>query len=1086
MINNAPEIDLSNYYNKSETYARDEVYNKTEVDRLISDAAIGEIDISNYYSKSETDSKLDLKADKTDIIDSYTRTEDDALLLLKADQSTTYTKTETDTNFVGAEEFSTLLDAKADKTDIIDSYTRTEDDALLLRKADQSTTSTKTETDVLLDAKADKTDIIDSYTRTEDDALLLLKADQSTTSTKTETDVLLDAKADKTDIIDSYTRTEDDALLLLKADQSTTYTKTETDVLLDAKADKTDIIDSYSKSETYAKDEVYTKTETDELLDDKVNKTELDEYVDLTSTQTITGQKQFGIISVSSISKQSKNDASILLAGGGDMLVSSLVSQPQLQEVRDIASGKSKGYVFATTQEMNMWMEDQENVAKLAIGDKLYIVDKEVMDYWWDGTSLRALETELPDMSNVVTTLGAATGNGNAITDISIDGNTITPAKNETFVTTSYDQNIGGQKTFTTTIHSVGIAVQNYDNNSVICAGGGVKAISDIVSTVELTDYYNKTKTDQLLGEKADATELSNYYDKHDIDEMINDANQLINDANELIRAKTGEELDQTIQGRLRQQLDERVPFDSMSDNLYITKFDALEGLVTSETFNDQLLDKADKTDLANYVTLDTAQSINANKTFNNACRFTSTIDGMSTITGQSFVKSGADDTVVLLGAGGTKPISEFTSSIDDSNYVKKDADVQDIQGILRKTTLDQPYPEPTDDDHVTLGAVKSEFASSIYSGSINGDLTANQFIKSGGTNQQLLLANGLTKPLSDFVNQIDSQYFVDRSTDQTIGGNKVFSLEVRAPTFKLPGYSSDYVVMSGAMKNKSHFHVLLTNGSTKLLSEFGSGGVDDSNYVKKTGQTLYVIKGYIRKSIQDPDGDEPSEDDEDYITKGEVASKYVSINGGVQQIIGTKHFYDAVTANGFKTPNGTNQQVLLANGDVKPLSEFGSGGGDMSNYVKKTGADIQVVNGILRKGEDEEEESEDDDDYITRGEYNNKTNNVITSKFYNFYQVLTPPVMFAGYTATQSSLIKINNQLYFFYLVVKPDVTIQAYQGRDICTVNPPPLYTIFHTLNSDYLAMFLDDGYVHFTTQATMKQSSIQVVYIKAKHLS
>ncbi|KAA6354849.1 MAG: hypothetical protein EZS28_049625, partial [Streblomastix strix] len=117
------------------------------------------------------------------------------------------------------------------------------------------------------------------------------------------------------------------------------------------------------------------------------------------------------------------------------MQVSSLVTKPQLQEVRDIAQGKSKGYVFATIDEMNTWMEDQENVAKLSISDNLYIVDKQVMDYWWDGTNLRVLETDLPDMSNVVTTLGAATGGGNAITDISIDGNTLTPAKNTSFVT---------------------------------------------------------------------------------------------------------------------------------------------------------------------------------------------------------------------------------------------------------------------------------------------------------------------------------------------------------------------------------------------------------------------------------------------------------------------------------------------------------------------------------------------------------------------------------------------------------------------------------------------------------------------------
>ncbi|KAA6365157.1 MAG: hypothetical protein EZS28_039316, partial [Streblomastix strix] len=668
---------------------------------------------------------------------------------------------------------------------------------------------------------------------------------------------------------------------------------------------------------------------------------------------------------------------------------------------------------------------------------------------------------------------------------------------------------ITGMKTFTSTIISNGIQYSGYDNSSVFLAGGGVKSISDIVSTVDLTDYYNKTKTDELLGDKANAGDLDNYYDKHDVDEMVNDANELIRAVEDQIPPpatisnfvqKTGEDLDQTIQGRLRQQLDERVPFDSMSDNLYITKFDALEGLVTSETFNDQLLDKADKTDLANYVTLDTAQSINANKTFNNACRFTSTIDGMSTITGQSFVKSGADNTVVLLGAGGTKPISEFTTSIDDSNYVKKDADVQDIQGILRKTTLDQPYPEPTDDDYVTLGAVKSEFVSSIYSGSINGDLTANQFIKSGGTDQQVLLANGSTKPLSDFVNQIDSQYFVDRSTDQTIGGNKVFSLEVRAPTFKLPGYSSDYVVMSGAMKNKSHFvltddvdqvvtgtktfsnnvtapafiksdgtdqQILLANGSTKPLSEFTSS-IDAQNYVdKSTDQTIDGNKVFSLE-VRAPTFKLPGYSSDYVVMSGSMKNKsHFVLTDDVDQVVtGTKTFSNNVTAPAFIKSDGTDQQVLLANGSTKPLSEFVSGGGDMSNYIQKTGADIQVVNGILRKGEDEEEESEDDDDYITRGVYNN----AIIAKFYNFYQVMTPPVMTAGYTATQSSLIKINNQIYFFYLVVKPDETLQAYQGRDICTVNPPPLYTLFRPLNSDYLAMFLSDGYVHFTTQATV----------------
>jgi hypothetical protein len=125
-------------------------------------------------------------------------------------------------------------------------------------------------------------------------------------------------------------------------------------------------------------------------------------------------------------------------------------------------------------------MAIQDNVANLAIGDNLYIVDKEVTDYWWDGTDLKVLETELPDMSNVITTLGTATGSGNAITDLSIDGNILTPAKNTTFVTTGNDQSITGTKTFTSTIISNGIQYSGYDNSSVFLAGGGVRSIADI------------------------------------------------------------------------------------------------------------------------------------------------------------------------------------------------------------------------------------------------------------------------------------------------------------------------------------------------------------------------------------------------------------------------------------------------------------------------------------------------------------------------------------------------------------------------------------------------------------------------------
>ncbi|KAA6394792.1 MAG: hypothetical protein EZS28_009685 [Streblomastix strix] len=53
----------------------------------------------------------------------------------------------------------------------------------------------------------------------------------------------------------------------------------------------------------------------------------------------------------------------------------------------------------------------------------------------------------------------------------------------------------------------------------------------------------------------------------------------------------------------------------------------------------------------------------------------------MSTVTGSSFIKSGADNTAVLLGAGGTKPFSEFAgtktfnANVNATGFVKTGMD---------------------------------------------------------------------------------------------------------------------------------------------------------------------------------------------------------------------------------------------------------------------------------------------------------------------------------------------------------------------------------------------------------------------------
>ncbi|KAA6394638.1 MAG: hypothetical protein EZS28_009834 [Streblomastix strix] len=411
-----------------------------------------------------------------------------------------------------------------------DVYSRSEPNEIFDTKVDKTDTYKKTETDEKLNFKANKTELIDAYTKFEDDALLLLKANVADivySYSKTEDDALLLLKANKTELINSYIKSEDDALLLLKADKSDSYIKSEDDALLLLKADKTERIDSYTKSEDEAflllKAHItelidsYFKTEDDALLLLKVNVTDLINNVDLTSAQTVTGQKQFGVISVSSISKLNKNDASIFLTNIGYMLVSSIVVQPQLQEIRDITTGKSKAYAFSTQTELNDWIAVQDNVAKLVIGDNLYISDKEVTDYWWDKIDLKVPETELPDITNVITTLSAATGGGNAITDISIDGNVLTPAKNKNFVDTNYDQSISGQKTFKTTINSVGIIVQTYDNSGVVCARVGVRSNEYIQST-----SYSKSEDDALLLLKADKTQLIDLHTKGETINLLN------------------------------------------------------------------------------------------------------------------------------------------------------------------------------------------------------------------------------------------------------------------------------------------------------------------------------------------------------------------------------------------------------------------------------------------------------------------------------------------------------------------------------------------------------------------------------------
>ncbi|KAA6391990.1 MAG: hypothetical protein EZS28_012483 [Streblomastix strix] len=451
---------------------------------------------------------------------SYSKTEDDALLILKADKLTTYSKSET---------------YARDEV-----YTKTEDDALLLLKADKIQlidSYTKGETNNLLNNKAD-TEV--SYTKGEDDALLLLKADKSTTYTKGETNNLLNNKADNGI---SYTKGEDDAPLLLKADKSTTYTKGETNNLLNNKAD-TGVS--------------YTKGEDDALLLLKADKTLL-------------------------IDSYTKGETNNLLNNNADNGVS-------------YTKGENDALLLLKADKSTTYTKTEDDTLLLLKADKTQLIDS-----YTKGETNNLLNNK----ANQSTTY----------TKIETD-----------------------------------------------------QLLSQVdVGDVDLTNYYNKTKTDEILGEKADTTELSNY------------------------------------------------------------------------------------------VTLGTSQTINANKTFNNACRFVSSNDGISTVTGSSFIKLGADNTVVLLGAGDTKPIAEFGGSVDDSNYVKKTGqELQIIHGVLRRDD-DELSMSEYNEDYLTRGEIYDAFISrydneTIYgTKTFNANVNAAGFAKTGKDDTSVLLAGGGDMLLSTF-----------------------------------------------------------------------------------------------------------------------------------------------------------------------------------------------------------------------------------------------------------------------------------------------------------------------------------------------
>lgn len=68
--------------------------------------------------------------------------------------------------------------------------------------------------------------------------------------------------------------------------------------------------------------------------------------------------------------------------GSGELQTTEQTIISAVNEVAEIAKGKNRARVFATTESMNAWLSDSGNSGVAIVGDNLYIVDVGVPDWW--------------------------------------------------------------------------------------------------------------------------------------------------------------------------------------------------------------------------------------------------------------------------------------------------------------------------------------------------------------------------------------------------------------------------------------------------------------------------------------------------------------------------------------------------------------------------------------------------------------------------------------------------------------------------------------------------------------------------------
>ncbi len=172
---------------------------------------------------------------------------------------------------------------------------------------------------------------------------------------------------------------------------------------------------------------------------------------------------------------------------------------------------------------------------------------------------------------------------------------------------------------------------QTVDLSSYATTAAMNQAISDAIDALKISDYYKKTEVDNLLNDKANASDLDNYVKTSVLNDYVtvtslNEYKESVNDTLEdYVTGQSFEDfkdaLDKTLENKLEQSdLADYVTSQSLTDTLgsyvtsqsltdtlgsYVTSqslTDTLGGYATTTALSDGLNLKADKTSLDSYV----------------------------------------------------------------------------------------------------------------------------------------------------------------------------------------------------------------------------------------------------------------------------------------------------------------------------------------------------------------------------------------------------------------------------------------------------------------------------------------------------